>query len=294
MSKKKNKNKNVKEIKEYENKEAILEDKKNNEKAIEEKVTEEKVAEDKDKKMKENSEKNIEKEKAEKDIKKGDEGKIENAEETKKENVKEEKTEEKAEENQKDEIKEAKENVKVEIKEEEIVGEDLSLKFNKNTAVFGKNYKDSENFFMKTIINYKAHYENKDKVIAIIDNDFKYIDSFTVEESLDYILEILSVNFGKIVDDVDSVMDFMDLESVRKTKLKKLSPFTIRKINIASSVILKPEILFVYLDLNLDKEEREDELKCLRKLSKKFNFKLVYLTNNKDEILNDEEVIEVE
>lgn len=251
MSKKKNKNKNVKEIKEYENKEAILEDEKN----------EEKVTEEKDAKMEKNSEKNIEKENKEK---------IENAEETKKENV------------------------KVEIKEEEIVGEDLSFKFNKNTAIFGKNYKDSENFFMKTIINYKAHYENKDKLIAIVDNDFKYIDSFTVEESLDYILELLSVNFGKIVDDVDSVMDFMDLESVRKTKLKKLSPFTIRKINIASSVILKPEILFVYLDLNLNKEERKEELKILRDLSKKFNFKLVYLTNNKDEILNDEEVIEVE
>lgn len=282
MSKNKNKNKkkNVKEIKEYENKEAILEDKKNEEKVIEEKVTEEK-----DLKKEENSKKNIEKEnkdKTEKDIKKEE---IENSEEN---------VEETKEEKQKDEIKEAGEKVKAEIKEEEIVGEDLSLKFNKNTAVFGKNYKDSENFFMKTIINYKGNYENKDKVIAIVDNDFKYIDSFTVEESLDYILELLSVNFGKIVDDVDSVMDFMDLESVRKTKLKKLSPFTIRKINIASSVILKPEILFVYLDLNLNKEEREDELKILRKLSKKFNFKLVYLTNNKDEILNDEEVIEVE
>lgn len=276
MSKKKNKNKkkNFKEIKEYENREAILEDEKN-----EEKAAEAKVAENKDAKMEENSEKNIEK-----DIKKENEEKIEKTEEIK----------EKENEKVKDEIKEAKENVKAEIKEEEIVGEDLDPKFTKNTAVFGKNYKDSENFFMKTIINYKAKSENKDKVIAIVDNDFKYIDSFTVEESLDYILEILSVNFGKIVDDVDSVMDFMDLESVRKTKLKKLSPFTIRKINIASSVILKPEILFVYLDLNLNKEEREDELKILRELSKKFNFKLVYLTNNKDEILNDEEVIEVE
>lgn len=266
MSKKKNKNKkkNFKEIKEYENKEAILEDKKN----------EEKVAEEKDLKKEDNSEKNIEKENIKKDIKKEKEEKIEKK--------------------QKDEIKEAAEKVKAEIKEEEIVGVDLDPEFNKNTAVFGKNYKDSENFFMKTIINYKAKSENKDKVIAIVDNDFKYIDSFTVEESLDYILEILSVNFGKIVDDVDSVMDFMDLESVRKTKIKKLSPFTIRKINIASSVILKPEILFVYLDLNLNKEEREDELKMLRELSKKFNFKLVYLTNNKDEILNDEEVIEVE
>lgn len=277
MSKKKNKNKNknVKEIKEYENKEAILEDKKNEEKVIEEKVDENKE--------KKNSEKNIEKENKEKDIKKENKEKIEKTAETKE-----------VEEKVKDEIKEIAENVKAEIKEEEIVGEDLDPKFNKNTAVFGKNYKDSENFFMKTIINYKAKSENKDKVIAIVDNDFHYIDSFTVEESLDYILEILSVNFGKIVDDVDSVIEFMDLENIRKTKLKKLSPFTIRKINIASSVILKPEILFVYLDLNLDKDEREEELKMLRKLSKKFNFKLVYLTNNKDEILNDEEVIEVE
>lgn len=205
------------------------------------------------------------------------------------------------EENNEDKLdKKNKEEKEIEIETEEenkTKNSNSNLVFNKesekNIAVYGENYKENNNFFLKNIVEFKNSKENKDKVIAVVENDFYFIKNFNVEETLDYILELLSVNFSKIVDDVDSVISFMGLENVRKVKMKKLSESTLRKVNIASNIILKPDVLFVYENINLNKEEREEDLKNLRKLASRFNFKLIYLTSNKSEIKETEEIIEV-
>lgn len=167
------------------------------------------------------------------------------------------------------------------------------LEGNKNIAIYGKNKVDSEYFFLKEIIKFKNLKENKGKIIGIVDKDFNYIKNFNVEETLDYVLELLSYNFGKIVDNVDGVMEEMGLNNIRKIKMKNLSNKSLRMVSIASNVILMPEYLFVYNDLNLNGEEREEELKILRSLSKKYNFKLIYLSMDKEEILEEEKIIEV-
>lgn len=205
---------------------------------------------------------------------------------------KEKNIENKLEEITKDEIKDIKETKKENVIEEEKKEENI-YEGKENIAVYGKNKKDNDYFFLKEIVNFKNKKENKDKIIAIVDEDFCYMPRFNVEETLDYVLELLSVNFGKIVDNVDGVIDFMGLESVRKIKLSKLSNYTLRMINIASNVILKPDVMFVYDDRNLSLNEREEEMKTLRKLSKEYDFKLIYLSMNKDEILKDEKIIEV-
>lgn len=205
---------------------------------------------------------------------------------------KEKNMENKVEEITKDEIKDIKEIKKENVIKEEQKEENI-YEEKENIAVYGKNKKDNDFFFLKEIINFKNKKENKDKTIAIVDEDFFYMPKFNVEETLDYVLELLFVNFGKIVDDVDDVIDFMGLDNVRKTRLAKLSKYTLRMINIASNVILKPDIMFVYDDIELSLNEREEEIKMLRNLSKKYNFKLIYLSMNKDEILENEKIIEV-
>lgn len=208
------------------------------------------------------------------------------------ENTKEEILEKEVEVEVKENVEQEQEKLK-EQKQQKEENKNEILEGNKNIAVYGKNKVDSEYFFLKEIINFKNLKENKGKVIGIVDKDFNYIKNFNVEETLDYVLELLSYNFGKIVDNVDGVMEEMGLNNIRKIKMKNLSNKSLRMVSIASNVILMPEYLFVYNDLNLNGEEREEELKILRSLSKKYNFKLIYLSMDKEEILKEEKIIEV-
>ena len=172
--------------------------------------------------------------------------------------------------------------------EENILGEG-----NENIAVFGPNIKDNNYFFEKAIINFKKNEDNKGERFNIVESKFNYIKNFTVEETLDYTLELLSMNYGDVVENVDSIISKMEIEDLRKLKMKNLSNFALRKVAIANALILKPDYLFVYNDLDLNEEERKLELKLLRKLSKELEFKLIYLTTNKDEILDSEKIVEV-
>lgn len=172
--------------------------------------------------------------------------------------------------------------------EENIFGEG-----NENIAVFGPNIKDNNYFFKKAIINFKENEDNKGENFSIVDPNINYMKSFTVEEALDYTLELLSMNYGDVVERVDSVISKMEIEDLRKLKMKNLSNFALRKVAIANALILKPDYLFVYNDLDLNEEERKLELKLLRKLSKELEFKLIYLTTNKEEILDNEKIVEV-
>lgn len=221
-----------------------------------------------------------------------------NKNKNKKKNQKQNENKNKIENENKNINKEVNESTKEEILEKEVEVKEKEnqneiLEGNKNIAVYGKNKVDSEYFFLKEIIKFKNLKENKGKVIGIVDKDFNYIKNFNVEETLDYVLELLSYNFGKIVDNVDGVMEEMGLNNIRKIKMKNLSNKSLRMVSIASNVILMPEYLFVYNDLNLNGEEREEELKILRSLSKKYNFKLIYLSIDKEEILKEEKIIEV-
>ncbi len=194
--------------------------------------------------------------------------------------------------------KDTKKENKVEIKKAEVKNveennENIFGEGNKNIAVYGPNMKDNNYFFEKAIINFKKNEDNKCERFNIVESKFNYIKNFTVEETLDYTLELLSMNYGDVVENVDSIISKMEIEDLRKMKMKSLSDFTLRKVNIANALTLNPDYLFVYNDLNLTNEERKLELALLRKLSKELEFKLIYLTTNKDEILDSEKIVEV-
>lgn len=229
-----------------------------------------------------------------KDIKK------ENKKQNTKEKNKENKENKNIEKDLKNDIKEkdTKKENKVEIKKAEVKNveennENIFGEGNKNIAVYGPNMKDNNYFFEKAIINFKKNEDNKGERFNIVESKFNYIKNFTVEETLDYTLELLSMNYGDVVENVDSIISKMEIEDLRKMKMKSLSDFTLRKVNIANALTLNPDYLFVYNDLNLTNEERKLELALLRKLSKELEFKLIYLTTNKDEILDSEKIVEV-
>ena len=122
------------------------------------------------------------------------------------------------------------------------------------------------------------------KRIGIVPQNIAVFDYLTVEENVDYFC-------GLYVDDkherkrlVNEAIDFVDLEKYRKFMPKKLSGGLLRRLNIASGIAHKPELIF--LDeptVAVDAQSRNFILDGLKNLSEQGST-ILYTTHYIEEV----------